>query len=162
MRAKNVISSSSTLSSSFTSSTPHNHSHHHHHKGFSQPLNTIATPHHHKGFSEKLSGEESVCQGFEALRASKHLMRSVSHKLGRKNQRPKGEKEDDARGISLRFLLYMVGVGGCEVGADTWDDFGNLSCRRRSSAIDEGKGYRRIRGTKAISNPRGENPNFQF
>ncbi|ONI27432.1 hypothetical protein PRUPE_1G085800 [Prunus persica] len=162
MRAKNVISSSSTPSSSSTSSTPHNHSHHHHHKGFSQPLDTIATPHHHKGFSKKLFGEESVCQGFEALRASKHLIRSVSHNLGRKNQRPKREEEDDARGISLRCLTLYGRGGGCKVGADTWDDFGNQSYKRRSNASNEGKGYIWMCGTKAISNPRGENTNFQF
>ncbi|BFG14573.1 hypothetical protein CerSpe_008470 [Prunus speciosa] len=146
MRAKNVISSSSTPSSSSTSSTLHNHSHHHHHKGFSQPLNTKATPHHHKGFSEKLSGEESICQGFEALRVSKRLMRSVSHKLRRKNQRLEREEEDDAMGISSRCLTLYGRGGGCKVGADTGDDFWNPSKRRRSSASDEGKGKRPICG----------------
>ncbi|CAL9028326.1 unnamed protein product [Prunus brigantina] len=75
-------------------------------------------------------------------------MRSVSQKLRKKNQRPGGEEEDDARGISLRCLTLYGRGGGCKVGADTGDDFGDPSNRRRSSASDEGKGYRPICGTE--------------
>ncbi|PQQ05724.1 F-box/kelch-repeat protein [Prunus yedoensis var. nudiflora] len=99
-------------------------------------------------YSERLSGEESLRQDFEALSVSKRLMRSVSQKLRKKNQRPGGEEEDDARGISLRCLTLYGRGGGCKVGADTGDDFGDPSNRRRSSASDEGKGYRPICGTE--------------
>lgn len=99
-------------------------------------------------YSERLSDEESLHHDFAALRVSKRLMRSVSQRLRKKSQKSGGEEEDDVKGISLRCLTLYGRGGGCKVGADTGDEFGDPSTRRRSSASDEGKGYRPICGTE--------------
>ncbi|XP_068326081.1 F-box/kelch-repeat protein At5g42360-like [Pyrus communis] len=106
-------------------------------------------------YSGRPSGGESLHQDVEALSVSKRLMRSVSQKLRKKNQRSVGDEDDDddddddgVRGISLRCLTLYGRGGGCRVGVDTGDDFGDTSNRRRpSSARDDGKGYRPICGT---------------
>ncbi|KAF3446912.1 hypothetical protein FNV43_RR12092 [Rhamnella rubrinervis] len=98
--------------------------------------------------SERLTGEKSFSQDFEALSVSKRLVRSVSQKLRKKNQRGGLEEEDDGKGISLRCLTLYGRGGGCKVGADTSDEFGDPSSRRRSSASDESKGYKPICSTE--------------
>lgn len=98
--------------------------------------------------SERLTGEKSLSQDFETLSVSKRLVRSVSQKLRKKNQRGGLEEEDDVKGVSLRCLTLYGRGGGCKVGADTGDEFGDPSSRRRSSASDEGKGYKPICSTE--------------
>ena len=101
-------------------------------------------------FSERLTGEASLRRELEALSVSQRLVRSVSQKLRKKNNlRGEGEEEDDSRGVSLKCLtLYGMG-GGCKVGADTGEEFGDPSGRRRScSASEEGKGYKPICGNE--------------
>ncbi|GFZ10546.1 Galactose oxidase/kelch repeat superfamily protein [Actinidia rufa] len=92
-------------------------------------------------------GEGSLRQDFEALSLSQRLVRSVSQKLKKKNHIDEGEEEDDVRGVSLRCLTLYVRGGGCKVGADTSDEFGDPGSRRRSSASEEGKGFSSICGT---------------
>ncbi|XWS20833.1 hypothetical protein CRYUN_Cryun30bG0003000 [Craigia yunnanensis] len=99
-------------------------------------------------FAECMSGEELLRQDFEALTVSKRLVRSVSQKLRKKNHRDEGEEEDKVRGVSLKCLTLYGRGGGCKVGADTGEEFGDPSSRRRSSATDEGKVYKTICGTK--------------
>lgn len=98
-------------------------------------------------FSEKLTGEESIRQDLETLTVSKRLVRSVSQKL-RKKYKGGGEEEDDMRGVSLRCLTLYSRGGGCKVGADTGDEYGDPSSRRRSSSSEDGKGYKPICGTE--------------
>ncbi|XP_021283747.1 F-box/kelch-repeat protein At5g42350-like isoform X2 [Herrania umbratica] len=98
--------------------------------------------------AENVSGEESLRQDFEALSVSKRLVRSVSQKLRKKNHRGEGEEEDKVRGISLKCLTLYGRGGGCKVGADTGEEFGDPSSRRRSSASEEGKVYKTICGTE--------------
>lgn len=98
-----------------------------------------------KMMSERLMGEESLCRDLESLSVSRRLVRSVSQKLKRKNHRGEGEEEDDTRANSSCLTLYGRG-GGCKVGADTGEDFGDYGGRRRSSASEEGKGYTPICG----------------
>ncbi|PSR99501.1 F-box/kelch-repeat protein [Actinidia chinensis var. chinensis] len=97
--------------------------------------------------SERLMGEGSLRRDFEALSLSQRLVRSVSQKLKKKNHIDEGEEEDDVRGVSLRCLTLYVRGGGCKVGADTSDEFGDPGSRRRSSASEEGKGFASICGT---------------
>lgn len=99
-------------------------------------------------FAESVSGEESLRQDFEALTVSKRLVRSVSQKLRKKNHRGEGEEEDKVRGVSLNCLTLYGRGGGCKVGADTGDEFGDPSSRRRSSASEEGKVYKTICGNE--------------
>ncbi|XP_007018087.2 PREDICTED: F-box/kelch-repeat protein At5g42350 [Theobroma cacao] len=99
-------------------------------------------------FAENVSGEGSLRQDFEALSVSKRLVRSVSQKLRKKNHRGEGEEEDKVRGISLKCLTLYGRGGGCKVGADTGEEFGDPSSRRRSSASEEGKVYKTICGTE--------------
>lgn len=99
-------------------------------------------------FSERLTGEQSLGQDFEALSVSKRLVRSVSQKLKKKYKGGRGEEVDDTRGVSLRCLTLYGRGGGCKVGADTSDEFGDPSSRRRSSSSEEGKGYKMICGTE--------------
>ncbi|XP_065882156.1 F-box/kelch-repeat protein At5g42350-like [Euphorbia lathyris] len=101
-------------------------------------------------FSERLSGEESLNRDFEALSVSKRLVRSVSQKLRKRNIRYEGEEEDNVRGISVKCLALYGRGGGCKVGADTGEEYGDPSCRRRSSsASEEGRGgYKPICGTE--------------
>ena len=94
--------------------------------------------------SERLMGEGSLRRDFEALSLSQRLVRSVSQKLKKKNHIDEGEEEDDVRGVSLRCLTLYVRGGGCKVGADTSDEFGDPGSRRRSSASEEGKGFTSI------------------
>lgn len=98
--------------------------------------------------SERLSGETSLRRDLEALSVSQRLVRSVSQKLRKKNNRSEGEEEEDGRGVSLRCLVLYGRGGGCKVGAETSDDFGDPSSRRRSSASDDGKGYKTICGVE--------------
>ncbi|KAJ6731198.1 hypothetical protein OIU85_021917 [Salix viminalis] len=100
-------------------------------------------------FSERLTGEASLHRELEALSVSQRLVRSVSQKLRKKNLRGEGEEEDDSRGVSLKCLtLYGMG-GGCKVGAETSEEFGDPSGRRRScSASEEGKGYKPVCGNE--------------
>ncbi|KAL5557700.1 hypothetical protein UlMin_033911 [Ulmus minor] len=98
--------------------------------------------------SERSTGEESLNQGLEALRVSKRLVRSVSQKLKKKKHGGGLEEDDDGKGIALRCLTLYGRGGGCKVGADTGEELGDPSSRRRSSASDEGKGYKPICGTE--------------
>ncbi|KAJ6336448.1 hypothetical protein OIU78_012946 [Salix suchowensis] len=100
-------------------------------------------------FSERLTGEASLHRELEALSVSQRLVRSVSQKLRKKNLRGEGVEEDDSRGVSLKCLtLYGMG-GGCKVGAETSEEFGDPSGRRRScSASEEGKGYKPVCGNE--------------
>lgn len=94
-----------------------------------------------------MADETYLRQDFEALSVSKRLMRSVSHKWKKKSL--KGEDEDDnARRVSLRCLTLYGRGGGCKVGADTGEEYGDPSSRRRSSASEEGRGYGTICGTE--------------
>ncbi|EXB56300.1 F-box/kelch-repeat protein [Morus notabilis] len=97
-------------------------------------------------FTERLTGDESLTQDFEALSVSKRLVRSVSQKLRKKNNRGRLEEEDGVKGVSLRCLTLYSRGAGCKVGADTGEEVGDPSSRRRSSASDEGKGYKLICG----------------
>lgn len=97
--------------------------------------------------SERLMGEESLCRDLESLSVSRRLVRSVSQKLKRKNHK-EGEEEDDGRAVSLSCLSLYGRVGGCKVGAETGEEFGDCGGRRRSSASDEGKGYAPICGNE--------------
>ncbi|GFY86307.1 Galactose oxidase/kelch repeat superfamily protein [Actinidia rufa] len=92
-------------------------------------------------------GEGSLHRDFEALSLSQRLVRSISQKLKKKNHVDEVEEEDDVRGVSLRCLTLYVRGGGCKVGADTSDEFGDPGSRRRSSASEEGKGFTSICGT---------------
>ncbi|KAI4317043.1 hypothetical protein L6164_024954 [Bauhinia variegata] len=96
--------------------------------------------------SDSLGGDESICQDFEGLSVSKRLVRSVSQKLRKKNNKGRGEEDNTAKGLSLRCLTLYSRGGGCKVGADTSDEFGDSSSRRRSSASEESKGYKPICG----------------
>ncbi|KAL5778383.1 hypothetical protein ACOSP7_011309 [Xanthoceras sorbifolium] len=99
-------------------------------------------------FSERVTREESLRGDFEALRVSKRLVRSVSQKLRKKNLRGEGDDEDDVKGVSLKCLTIYGRGGGCKVGADTGEEYGDPSSRRRSSASEEGKGYKPFCGTE--------------
>ncbi|KDP36770.1 hypothetical protein JCGZ_08061 [Jatropha curcas] len=99
-------------------------------------------------FPERPSGEASLIRDFEALSVSQRLVRSVSQKLRKKNNRCDGEEEDNVRGISVKCLTLYARGGGCKVGADTGEEYGDPSSRRRSSsASEDGKGYKPICGT---------------
>ncbi|XP_061372811.1 F-box/kelch-repeat protein At5g42350-like [Gastrolobium bilobum] len=101
-------------------------------------------------FTERLGADESLCQDLQSLRVSKRLVRSVSQKLRKRNNRSAAEDDDDdaEQGVTLRCLTLYGRGGGCKVGAtaDTSDEFGDSSSRRRSSASEEGKGYNPICG----------------
>lgn len=99
-------------------------------------------------FSERLTGEDSLRRDLEALSVSKRLVRSVSQKLRKKNIRNEGDDEDSVKGVSLKCLTLYGRVGGCKVGADTGEEYGDPSSRRRSSASEEGKGYKPFCGTE--------------
>ncbi|KAE9586668.1 hypothetical protein Lal_00004695 [Lupinus albus] len=103
--------------------------------------------------SETLGAEEALCQDIQSLSVSKCLVRSVSQKLRKRNSNRSASKEDndDGKGVSLRCLTLYGRGGGCKVGADTSDESGDSSGRRRSSASEEGKGYRTIRGREDTS-----------
>ncbi|KAF5740966.1 F-box/kelch-repeat protein [Tripterygium wilfordii] len=98
--------------------------------------------------SERILGEEPLHQDFEALSVSKRLVRSVSQKLRKKNPRGEEEENNDLRGVSFKCLTIYSRGGGCKVGADTGEEYGDPSSRRRSSASEEGKGYKTICGTE--------------
>lgn len=97
-------------------------------------------------FPEKLGAQESLCQDLHSLSVSKRLVRSVSQKLRKKNNASASEEDDGVNGVSLRCLNLYGRGGGCKVGADTGDEFGDSSTRRRSSASEEGKGYKPVCG----------------
>ncbi|XP_050219192.1 F-box/kelch-repeat protein At5g42350-like [Mercurialis annua] len=96
-------------------------------------------------FSKRLNGDaSSLNTHFEALTVSQRLVRSVSHKLSKKNNRCEGEGDGNVKGISVRCLGRD---GGCKVGVDTSDECGDPASRRRSSiASEEGKGYKPLCG----------------
>lgn len=97
--------------------------------------------------SQSLSGEleNREC---ESLSVSKRLVRSMSQKWKRKSTKSEGCVEDETTGVSLSCLTLYGRGGGCKVGADTGEEFGDTGCRRRSSASDEGKGYTTICGNE--------------
>ncbi|KAJ8755571.1 hypothetical protein K2173_022150 [Erythroxylum novogranatense] len=98
-------------------------------------------------YTERLTGEASVGRESEILSVSQRLVRSVSQKLKKMSPRSEGGEEDDFRGLSLKCLTLYGRGGGCKVGADTSEEFGDPSSRRRSSsASEEGKGYKPICG----------------
>ncbi|KAI3465462.1 hypothetical protein Pfo_022125 [Paulownia fortunei] len=97
--------------------------------------------------SQSLTGD-LIDRDFESLSLSKRLVRCVSQKLKRKNTRNEGYEEDEATGVSLRCLTLYGRGGGCKVGADTGEEFGDPGSRRRSSASEEGKGYTTICGNE--------------
>ncbi|XP_043711037.1 F-box/kelch-repeat protein At5g42350-like isoform X3 [Telopea speciosissima] len=93
-------------------------------------------------------GEASVREDFGALTVSKCLVRNVSQKLGKKNHRGNEEEEGYQRRISSRCIgLYGRG-GGCKVGADTCEEFGDVICRRKSITDEEGKRHQAICGNE--------------
>ncbi|OVA03296.1 F-box domain [Macleaya cordata] len=95
---------------------------------------------------ERVVGESSLQRDFEDLSVSRRLVKSVSQKLRKKSHKNGGEEEGEDRRFSSGCLgLYGKG-GGCKVGADTCDDFGDGSNRRKSSG-EEIKGYQPICGT---------------
>ncbi|KAG8369290.1 hypothetical protein BUALT_Bualt15G0136000 [Buddleja alternifolia] len=96
--------------------------------------------------SQGLIREELIDRDIESLSVSKRLVRSVSQKLKRKNHRNEESEEDELSGVSLGCLTLYGRGGGCKVGADTGEEFGDPSSRRRSSASDEGKSYNTICG----------------
>ncbi|KAJ4702306.1 F-box/kelch-repeat protein [Melia azedarach] len=99
--------------------------------------------------SESPTGEDSLRRDFESLSVSKRLVRSVSQKLRKKNVRNyEADDEDDVKGVSLKCLTLYGRGGGCKVGADTGEEYGDPSSRRRSSASEEGKGYKPFCGTE--------------
>ncbi|KAI4321682.1 hypothetical protein MLD38_035035 [Melastoma candidum] len=66
----------------------------------------------------------------------------MSQKLRKKNQRTEeDDNDDDLRRISMRCLTLYGRAGGCKVGAETSEEFGDPSNRRRSSASEEAKMY---------------------
>ncbi|XP_057794705.1 F-box/kelch-repeat protein At5g42350-like [Salvia miltiorrhiza] len=97
--------------------------------------------------SQSLSGE-LIDQEFVSLSVSKRLVRSMSQKWKRKSNRSEGCVEDETTGVSLRCLTLYGRGGGCKVGADTGEEFGETGCRRRSSASDEAKGSTAICGNE--------------
>ncbi|RVX16083.1 F-box/kelch-repeat protein [Vitis vinifera] len=90
--------------------------------------------------SERLSGETSLRRDLEALSVSQRLVRSVSQKLRKKNNRSEGEEEEDGRGVSLRCLVLYGRGGGCKVGAETSDDFGDPVVEGGQVPVMTGKG----------------------
>uniref|UniRef100_A0A803N9E5 Uncharacterized protein n=1 Tax=Chenopodium quinoa TaxID=63459 RepID=A0A803N9E5_CHEQI len=93
--------------------------------------------------------EDGLCQDLESLSVSRKLVRSVSQKLRKKRiHRSAGDEEETANGFSLRCLTLYGRGGGCKVGADTSEEFGDSSNRRRSSASEEGKGFKPICGAE--------------
>ncbi|XP_051126531.1 F-box/kelch-repeat protein At5g42350-like [Andrographis paniculata] len=77
----------------------------------------------------------------ESLSVSKRIIRSMSQKLKRKSNISEDADEAEATSVSLRCLTLYGRGGGCKVGADMGEEFGNSGCRRRSSSSEEGKGY---------------------
>ncbi|XP_074263787.1 F-box/kelch-repeat protein At5g42350-like [Silene latifolia] len=101
-------------------------------------------------FTNRRILEDGLCQDFESLSVSKKLVRSVSQKLRKKRvHRSDGGEEDSAGGVSLRCLTMYGRVGGCKVGADCSEDFGDSSTRRLS-ASEEGikSAYKTLCGTE--------------
>ncbi|PIN05258.1 hypothetical protein CDL12_22198 [Handroanthus impetiginosus] len=101
----------------------------------------------YKMTSERSTGE-AIDWDFESLSVSKRLVRSVSQKLKIKNNRNGSYGEDETRGVSLRCLTFYGRGGGCKVGADMGEEFGDMGSRRRSNASDEVKGYTPICGNE--------------
>ncbi|KAL2529646.1 ABC transporter G family member 1 [Forsythia ovata] len=89
--------------------------------------------------SQRFSEDEHIHQDLESLSVSKRLVRSVSQKLKRKNNRNEGDEEDETRGVSLRCLTLYGRCGGCKVVADTGEEYGDPGSRRRSSASEDRK-----------------------
>ncbi|XP_075516710.1 F-box/kelch-repeat protein At5g42350-like [Primulina tabacum] len=98
--------------------------------------------------SPRLTGEDHIDRDIESLSVSKRLVRSMSQKFKKKNQKIEVREEDEVSGMSLRCLSIYGRGGGCKVGADTSEDYGDSGSRRRSSASEEGKGYTMICGTE--------------
>ncbi|KAK4779443.1 hypothetical protein SAY86_006971 [Trapa natans] len=66
-------------------------------------------------------------------------MRTMSQKWRKKNCKSEDE-EDKTTGVSFRCLTLYGRGGGCKVGADTDEECGDPSSRRRSNASEEGSG----------------------
>ncbi|KAK9112424.1 hypothetical protein Scep_019943 [Stephania cephalantha] len=98
--------------------------------------------------TEKAVGESSLQRDFEDLTVSRRLVRSVSHNLRKKGHKGSGEEESNGRNGSLGCLGFYGKGGGCKVGADTCEEFGDWSVRRKSSAGEESKGYQPICGSE--------------
>ncbi|XP_073046390.1 F-box/kelch-repeat protein At5g42350-like [Primulina eburnea] len=98
--------------------------------------------------SPRLTGEDHIDRDIESLSVSKRLVKSMSQKFKRKNKKFEDRDEDEVTGMSLRCLSLYGRGGGCKVGADTGEDYGDSGSRRGSSASDEGKGYTMICGTE--------------
>ncbi|PIN23320.1 hypothetical protein CDL12_03954 [Handroanthus impetiginosus] len=96
--------------------------------------------------SPSLTEEEHIDRDFESLSVSKRLVRSMSQKLRRRNNRNESSDEDETSGVSMRCLTLYGRGGGCKVGAEMGEEFGDPSSRRRSSASEEGKSYASICG----------------
>ncbi|XAR61526.1 hypothetical protein NMG60_11015976 [Bertholletia excelsa] len=94
--------------------------------------------------SERLMGDATLHRDLEALSLSQRLVRTVSQKLKKKSHGGEGDEEDNVRGVSLRCLTLYGRGGGCKVGADTSEEYGDPGSRRRSSASEEGKVYTAI------------------
>ncbi|PKI55097.1 hypothetical protein CRG98_024388, partial [Punica granatum] len=86
-----------------------------------------------------MAEETYLRRDLEALSVSRRLVRSVSQKWRKKNRKSEDE-EDKTTGVSMRCLTLYGRGGGCKVGADTGEEYGDPSSRRRSSASEEGKG----------------------
>ncbi|CAI9762997.1 unnamed protein product [Fraxinus pennsylvanica] len=98
--------------------------------------------------SQRFSEDEHIHRDLESLSVSKRLVRSVSQKLKRKNNRNEGDEEDERWGVSLRCLTLYSRGAGCKVVADTGEEYGDPGSRRRSSASEDGKGYPPICGNE--------------
>lgn len=112
-------------------------------------LNCAIDPNFGKMFANGHIVEDSFCQDFESLTVSRKLVRTVSQKLRKKRvNKSAGNEEETANGFSLSCLTLYGRGGGCKVGADTGEDFGDSNGRRRSSASEEGKGYQNMCGAE--------------
>lgn len=96
--------------------------------------------------SPNIHTEQLVEQDFESWSLSKRIVRSMNHKLRRKKNMSEGSGEVEETGISLRCLTLYSRGGGCKVGADLGDDFGDPCNRRRSNSSEDGKGFMAICG----------------
>ncbi|KAF6160464.1 hypothetical protein GIB67_019233 [Kingdonia uniflora] len=102
-----------------------------------------------KSLGERVIGESSLRRDFEDLSVSRRLARSVSEKFRRKG-RKSGEEDGNERISSGCLGLYGKG-GGCKVGIDTSELFGDGICRGKSSVGEESKGYELLCGTEKPS-----------
>lgn len=100
---------------------------------------------------ETLMKEDSLCRDLESVSVSRRLVRSFSQKLKRRNHVAETGDECNTRAVSLSCLTFYGKGGGCKIGVDTGEDFGDGCDRRRSSASEEGKGYTNACGNEEIA-----------